>query len=396
MIYLDHNATTPLAPAALAAMLPYLSGEAGEFVNPSSASRAARRVRSALEHARQQVADLVAAEASEVIFTSGGSEANNSVLNHLVFADAKPMLAVGCSEHPAVMLAAERLEQQGVNLLRLAADRDGQFAEEALLQWLETIPQRVRSQSWLSLIYANNETGVLSPVVRFSELCHRYGVRVHSDAVQAAGKVAVNFAASGLTALSLSAHKLYGPKGIGALVLRNGVTLPPLLLGGGQEQQRRAGTENVAAIIGFGAAAALAAATLASEQQRLVTLRQRFEQGLLARCHGALIFAQRAERLPNTTLFALPGVHGATLVEMLDAAGFVLSSGSACGSALANANPRLLALGYRADEALGAVRLSMGQRTTQDDIERLLEVLVRLQRQLGSMANQIPLNGDVR
>jgi cysteine desulfurase len=368
MIYLDHNATTPLDERVLEAMLPYLASAHG---NPSSLHRVGRIARDAMETAREQVAALVGVSPTQVVFTSGGTEANNLALKGLAWALPRGRICIGATEHPAVLEPARFLEQQGWRMDYLAVDESGRITEEALNATSLDRPQIA------SVMFANNETGVIQDLDRVVGHLREHGAFIHCDAVQGIGKVAVNFAALGVHLMTLSAHKIYGPKGIGALVLDPATPLVPLIHGGGQERGLRGGTENVAAIVGFGKAAELAASELDQRREHLLRLRLRLERGL-ADLAGVTIFAHATERLPNTVLFALAGYDGEALVMLLDRKGFAVSSGSACASGVVEPSHVLLAMGVDAEVAKGAVRIGLGRDNGEADVDRLLEVLHEL------------------
>lgn len=369
--YLDYNATTPVDPRVVEAMLPYLSGPAG---NPSSAHRFGRAARAALEQARGEVAALVGAQPGQVIFTSGGTEANNLAIRgvmELVPDLGQPHaggVAVSAVEHASVLAPAARLAGRGVPLTRIPADSEGCIQPQAVDAALARHPALV------SVMWVNNETGVIQPVAEIAARVRAAGTCLHTDAVQAAGKVPVDFFASGAHLLSLSAHKIYGPKGVGALVVDPAVDLAPLIEGGGQERGLRGGTENVAGIVGFGVAASLAVRELEGQSNRLRRLRDGLERALAARA-GVTIFGAGAQRVPNTVQFAAPGIAGETLVLELDRRGVAVSSGSACGSERPEPSHVLAAMGVPRDLAYGALRVSLGQGTTQGDLDALLQAL---------------------
>jgi cysteine desulfurase len=365
MAYLDHNATTPLDARVLEAMLPYLESCYG---NPSGLYKLGRLSRSAIDAAREQVAALVGAEPSEVYFTSGGTEANNLALKGLALALPKGVIAIGATEHPSVSEPAHRLGTLGWQIEVIPVDGDG--LPDA--SFLDTLPQDALRVA--ALMLANNETGAVHPIAPIAERVRARGGFLHCDAVQAAGKLPVDFKRSGAHMLSLSAHKLYGPKGVGALVAERSVPLEALLDGGGQERGLRAGSENVAGIVGFGKAAELALSELEQRRARLLHLRARLEAGL-AELTGIALFAQGAERLPNTAQFGVAGCDGEALVMNLDRKGCAISSGSACASGGGEPSPVLTAMGVDADTAKSAIRVSLGKDNTEADIDRFLAAL---------------------
>ncbi len=371
MIYLDHNATTPMDERVLEAMLPYL----GRFFgNPSSLHRLGRISRSAVEQAREQVALLVNARADDVFFTSGGTESNNTAIKGLAEVLPKGRMAIGATEHPAVSAPAERLRRRGWAVDVVAVDGQGR------LDWRDH--EFAEDLRFASLMLANNETGVVQTIAPIAERLRSYGVILHCDAVQAVGKIVVDFAACGAHFLTLSSHKIYGPKGVGALVADRSLALPPLLDGGGQERELRGGTENVAGIVGFGRAAELARLELEARVSHLLGLRERLESGL-RNMGGVRLFSAEADRLPNTLQFGLAGIEGEALVMALDRRGIAVSSGSACASGAGEPSPVLLAMGIDPGVAKTAIRVSLGKDNTAADIDALLAALKDTAGQFG-------------
>lgn len=366
-VYLDHNATTPLDPAVLAAMLPWLESQYGNASSRHEFGRAARR---AIDEARQQVAAAVNAHPTEIVFTSGGSETNNLFLKGAAAVLKPGLLAVSAIEHPCVLKPAAQLARQGWQVRQLAVDGAGGIN---LADYAETLLDRPQL---LSVMLANNETGVVQDVAALADAAKVAGGWFHSDAVQALGKLTIDFRslnAAGVHALTLSAHKAGGPKGAAALVLDKRVELQPLIAGGGHERGLRSGTENVPAIVGFGVAAELAAQRVAELSARLRALQAKLEAGL-ARL-GARIFATEVSRLPNTSYFAFPDIDGETLVGKLDRAGFAVASGAACSSANPEPSHVLRAMGVAPEIARGAVRVSLGAGNTEAEIEQFISAL---------------------
>lgn len=376
--YLDHNATTPLRQAALEAMLPFFGQQHGNASSRHEYGRAARR---AIDEARQRVAHAVGAHPTEVIFTSGGSEANNLFLKGAA-AFLKPgTIAVSAIEHPCVREPAKALRRQGWRLREIAVDAECRIASADFSAVLAERP------ALISVMLANNETGALQDVAALAAQAKASGAWFHSDAVQALGKIPLDFRvlnAAGVHALTLSAHKLGGPKGAGALVVDKRVELAPLIDGGGHERGLRSGTENVPAIVGFGVACAAAVTELETLAQRLTALRGELERGLAAQ--GARIFAAGAQRLPNTVYFSLPGLDGETLVAKLDRAGYAVASGAACSSANPEPSHVLLAMGVESGLARGAVRVSLGTETTATEVAGFLQALAATVTSLQSLA----------
>jgi cysteine desulfurase len=357
--YLDWNATSPLAPQVREAMLPWL-GE--RFGNSSSRHEYGRQARAAIDEARERVAAAVGAHATEVVFVSGGSEANNLFIKGAAACMKPGLIAISGIEHPCVREPARQLRRAGWEVLEIAVDGGGRVDVAA---WHEVLARRPRL---VSMMLANNESGVLQDIARFADEAKSAGVWMHSDAVQALGKLPVDFRSLGVHAMTISSHKIGGPIGAGALVLDKRVELAPLIAGGGQERGLRSGTENVAAIVGFGVACEMAAAGVEEERCRLAALRDRLETALAT--PGARIFSADADRLPNTSFFAVEGIDGETLVAKLDRAGFACASGSACSSANPEPSHTLLAMGVEPDLARNAVRVSLGRDTTSDEVER--------------------------
>ncbi len=365
MIYLDHNATTPIDGRVLEAMLPYLKTFYG---NPSSLYRLGRASNSAIDTAREQIAALVGAQPSQIIFTSGGTEANNLALASLA---PHAGLAVSAIEHPSVIEPALHLKSLGHPLTLLEADADGLITQDAIDQIIPLKPGLV------SAMLANNETGAVQNIAYFAGQLAAHGINVHTDAVQALGKIPVNFNQLGVHLMSLSSHKIYGPKGCGALVFDKSIALNPLLLGGGQEQTFRAGTENVAAIVGFGKAAELAKIELAERHAHLLKLRKLLEQNLSA-IPNLTIFAKQTERLPNTVQMGIQGIDDEMLLMQLDQKNIAVSSGSACASTLREPSPVLLAMGIGAAQAKTAIRISLGKNNTEAEILEFIKQLKSL------------------
>jgi cysteine desulfurase len=381
VIYLDNNATTPVAPEVLAGMLPWF---AERFGNASSLHRLGQESADAVEAARGRLARLVGATAAEIVFNSGATEANNTAIRSAVRAQPdKRRLVTSAVEHPSVLEPLEALERDGYEIVRAPCLSSGRLDLEALLP---TIDARC---ALVSILWANNETGVVNDVQAIGEVCRAQRVPFHVDGVQAAGKLPLRLAGLPIDTCSFSAHKLHGPKGVGALYLRRGHPFEPLLRGGGQEKERRAGTENVPAIVGFGLAAELAAKWLATDgPQRLTALRERLERGLAERCGDVHVHGQDAPRIPNTANVRFGGLSGEALVLLASEEGVALSTGSACASGRHAPSHVLLAMGLAPEEASASVRFSLARGTSEGEIERCLELLPPLVAQLRSLAPQ--------
>ena len=366
-VYLDHNATTPLAPGVLAAMLPWYESR---FGNASSRHDYGRAARQAIDEARQRVAAAVGAHPTELVFASGGSEANNLFLKGAAASLRPGTLAVSAIEHPCVFKPAAQLARGGWQVATVAVDASGRV-DFAAFSGVQAMRPRLTS-----IMAANNETGVVQDIPLLADAAKAAGGWFHSDAVQALGKLPLDFRAlnaAGVHALTVSAHKAGGPKGAAALVLDKRVELQPLIAGGGHERGLRSGTENVPAIVGFGVAAELAAQGVAELTRRLRLLRKRLERGILTL--GARIFGGDAERLANTTYFAFPGVDGETLVAKLDREGFAVASGAACSSANPEPSHVLRAMGVAPELARGAVRVSLGAANSEAEVDEFINAL---------------------
>ncbi|MEI6542744.1 MAG: cysteine desulfurase family protein [Methylococcales bacterium] len=369
MIYFDYNATTPIDADVLEAMLPFLKVFYG---NPSSLSRPGRIVHSAINTAREQVAALVDVAPSQVIFTSGGTEANNMALASLPL---QAKLAISGIEHPSISEPALRLKDSGTPLDLISVDQSGVITPLALNEAIKNKPNMV------SIMLANNETGVIQDIASLTQTLKENNITVHTDAVQALGKIPVSFRQLGVDLMSLSSHKIYGPKGCGALIFDKNTPIRPILLGGGQEQNLRAGTENVAAIVGFGKAAELAKNELSKRHDHLASLKKILEAGLMS-IPDLTIFARHAMRLPNTTQFGILGIDGEMLLMKLDKKGFAVSSGSACASGSESFSPVLRAMKIEETLAKSAIRISLGIHNTKQEIIEFIDQLKILVNQL--------------
>ncbi|MBI2383250.1 MAG: cysteine desulfurase [Gammaproteobacteria bacterium] len=381
--YLDHNATTRADARVVEAMLPFLSGP---YANPSSQHRYGRAARDAVETARAQVAALAGADPGQAIFTSGGTEANNLAVKGIAARHPRERLLYSAVEHPCVLEPMKALAAHGHAVEAVAVDGQGRVDLAAF----EAQLARGRV-ALVSCMIANNETGVIQDLARIAALAHAAGAVVHADAVQAAGKIPLSFPESGAQLMSLSSHKIYGPKGVGALVADRALDLEPLLHGGGQERGLRGGTENVAGIVGFGAAAELARLELEARTAHVLRLRERLEAAL-RRIPGIRVFGAGAPRLPNTVQFAVPPVHSATLLGLLDKKGYAVSSGSACASGTDEPSHVLLAMGVAEDIALCAIRVSLGKDNTEAEADGFAGCLRELLASLGAAMPSVALN----
>lgn len=365
-VYFDHNASTPVDARVLAGMLPFLTDHYGNASSRHEYGRAARR---AIDEARQRVAFAVGAHPTEIVFTSGGSEANNLFIKGCAAKLPVGSVAISAIEHPCVREPAKQLVKAGWRLQQLEVDADGLTRRVTSTNWHET-------PSIISVMLANNETGAIQDVVEIALEAKQRRALMHTDAVQGFGKIPVDFRAlnaAGVSAMTLSAHKIGGPKGAGALVLDKRVDLQAQIAGGGHERGLRSGTENVAALVGFGLAAEHAVSELAERRLKFLALRDALEAGL--KRAGAVIFSQKIERLPNTSYFAFEHIDGETLVSKLDRAGFAVASGAACSSANPEPSAVLLAMKVPSSLARGAVRVSFGATNTVAQVEKFLQAL---------------------
>jgi len=376
-VYLDYNATTPVEPAVLDAMLPYFSAD---FGNAASIHSFGQKARAAVETAREQVAALIGARPQEIVFTSGGTESDNHAIFGIVAAlspsstspasaTSRPHVITSFIEHEAVLNACQALEKQGVDVTYLSVDQDGQIDLEQLRGALR--PQTVL----ISVMHANNELGTVQPLEEIGRIAKDADVYFHTDAVQSAGKIPIDVNQFKLDLLSLSGHKLYAPKGVGALYIRGGTRLRQLLYGGHHQRGFRPGTENVAGIVGFGKAAEIARHSLANDARRLGALRDQLEHGLLHRVPHSRINGAGAPRTPNTANLLFPGVEGEALLIALDLKGLACSTGAACSSGAVEPSHVLTAIGLPAEEARASLRFSLGRHTTQSDIDFALSVV---------------------
>jgi cysteine desulfurase len=381
-VYLDHAATTPVRPEARDAMLPYLDEQA--FGNPSSAHQAGRTARAGLDRARRQVAQAIGAEPGQVFFTSGGTEADNlAVLGAALAAsyDGKPMrAAVSAVEHKAVLAAAHAVAHLGGSEESIAVDRNGVVDLDHLDQALTRRPTVV------SVMWVNNETGVIQPIAEIGRRCRAAGVLFHTDAVQAFGNLPLRLGETPCDLLTLSAHKVGGPKGVGVLMVRSRDMVHPLIQGGSQQAGIRPGTENISGAVAFGCAAELAARDQPEHACRLAGLRNQLRERLRAAVPDLVVAGESADRVSHILNVCVPGADSETLLVHLDQAGIAASSGSACTTGAVEPSHVLVAMGIRRDLAIGAVRFSLGRTTTEADIERVGEEFPRVVARVRSVA----------
>ncbi|HZV79437.1 MAG TPA: cysteine desulfurase family protein [Candidatus Binatus sp.] len=394
-VYLDNAATTPLRTEALDAMLPFLRAD---YANPSSAHSAGQRARRALDNARERTAAVLGVRADEIIFTGGGSEADCTAIFGLCApgAGSRRRFITSAIEHHAVLHAAEAVREGGHSVTILPVDVEGFVHADALEEALRDVEVAgtERATTLVSIMHANNEIGTIEPIARLAAIAHEHGALFHTDAVQTVGHIPLDVGALGVDALSLSAHKFEGPKGVGALYVRNGLTTKPLIVGGTQEGGRRAGTENVAGIVGLAVALELAVSDVELSARRTAALRDQLIDGALT-LPGVSLNGPRHERVPNNANLRFEGIEAQTMVLALDLAGFEVSTGSACTSGSLEPSHVLSALGQSSAHARGAVRFTLGRTTSADDIACLLSRLGGTIQKLRALAGALEPGGGL-
>ena len=378
-VYLDHNATTPVHPAVVEAMTKVLRED---FGNPSSVHHFGQRAKSAMDQARSSVASLIGADPSEVVFTSGGTESDNFAIRgsaEALDATRRRHLIATTIEHEAVLNTLKALARRGRPTTLLRVDGTGIVAPDALKEALTD------DTALISVMHANNEIGTIQPILELARIAHDRGALFHTDAVQTAGKVSVDVKALDVDLLSISAHKFYGPKGVGALWIRRGLRLLPVLTGGKHERSRRAGTENVAGIVGMGVAASLAAAKIDEEANRMSALRDRLEEGVLRAVPGTTVNGARSPRVPNTTNISFDRIEAESLLIALDLEGVAVSTGSACSSGTLEPSHVLKAMGFPPHRTQNSIRFSLGAANTEADVDRVVAILPGIVDKLRSL-----------
>ena len=378
-VYMDNAATTALRRDVLDAMMPYLTDIYG---NPSSLHYFGQEAHKAVENARHQVASALNAEDNEIVFTGCGTEADNMALKGIAekYQSKGKHIITSSVEHHAILHTCEYLEKHGFEVTYLPVDEYGMVKAEQ-------VRDAIRSDTILvSIMFANNEVGTIMPIKEIGAVCREKGVFFHTDAVQAVGHAAIDVKAMNIDLLSLSAHKLHGPKGVGALYIRKGIVVPPLLHGGAQERRKRAGTENVAGIVGLGKAIEIACSDIEGTSKRMCYLRDKLINGIEASIPEVKLNGHRTERLPGNVNFSIKYIEGESILLMLDINGIAASSGSACTSGSLDPSHVLLAMGMPHETAHGSLRLTLGDDTTEDDIDYVLEVLPEIVVKLRKMS----------
>jgi cysteine desulfurase len=380
LIYLDNAATTPVHPEVLGAMIPFLTTQ---YANPSTLYTFGREAREAVETARAQVAALINADPAEIYFTSGATESDNwAIMSTAQATESKGKQIITTPiEHHAVLGTCEHLKRtRGYDLVVVPVDGEGLVDPEAVRRAItdETV--------LITIMHSNNEIGVIEPIAEIGRIAGEKGILFHTDATQSVGKAPIDVRELGVDMLSLSGHKLYGPKGIGALYVRKGIRLPPYLHGGAQEGSKRAGTHNVPGIVGLGKACEIALATMAEESARMQALRDRLIDGITELIPDVRLNGSREKRLPNNTNMSIAGIEGESMILMLDYHGICVSSGSACTSGSLAASHVLLAIGVPHELAHGSLRLTLGHENTQEDVDKVLEVLPTIVERLRAMS----------
>ena len=384
-VYLDNAATTALSPKVLEKMMPYLTDTYGNASSPHSFGQTARI---GVEHAREQVARAINADPSEIVFTGCGTESDNTVLFGVVerYAKKGDHIITTNVEHHAILHSCAALEKKGIKVTYLPVDKDGLVTPE---QVRDAITDKT---ILVSVMFANNEVGTIMPIPEIAAVCHEKGVLFHTDAVQAAGHIPIDVKAMGIDMLSISGHKFHGPKGVGVLYERKGIRLPSYIIGGEQEKGRRAGTENVAGIVGLGEALELAVTNMSETSARMTRMRDRLIEGIEATIPEVKLNGHRTKRLPNNVNFSIKYIEGESILLMLDMAGIAASSGSACTSGSLDPSHVLLALGLTHEVAHGSVRMTLGDDTTDEDIDYVLETLPKVAHRLRAMSPISPID----
>ena len=377
MIYLDHAASTPLNEDVLQEMLPYLKEQ---FGNPSSIHRYGRLAHKAIEKARKQVANLINAEPSEIFFTSGGTESNNTAISGIMKKFPNSQLITSAIEHDAILEPCRKLKSQDYDVVYLPVDKYGLVSASDLK---DTISEKTKL---VSIMFGNNEIGTVQPISEFAIICHDKNVLLHTDAVQAVGKIPIDVKELGIDLLSISSHKINGPKGIGALYVKKGISLDPLIFGGGQENGLRSGTENVANIVGFGKACEIAKNNMHENISNLKQLRDSLISQVKNQIPSVSLNGHQEKRLPNNSHFTFLGINGEDLIIKLDENNIAASTGSACSVRTQKASHVLKAMGFSHEQITGSLRMTVGITNTQDEINQTVKILKDIVKELRAVS----------
>ncbi|MBI5698589.1 MAG: cysteine desulfurase [Thaumarchaeota archaeon] len=376
MIYMDHAASTPIATPVLDEMMPYLKENYG---NPSSIHRFGRVATKAIDIARKRIAELINANPNEILFTSGGTESNNTALFGIL-SQNKGQLITSSIEHDAILEPCKRLEQLGHDVVYLSVDHAGMID-------VENLKSKITDKTaFVSIMFANNEVGTIQPIKDISKICKEHNIPFHTDAVQAVGKIPVDVKELGIDLMSISSHKINGPKGIGALYIKHGILLDPFILGGGQENGMRSGTENVANIVGFGKACQVAKENLQANNANLKNLRDHLVERVSKELSHTTMNGHKEERLPNNAHFTFLGVNGEDLIIKLDEHGIAASTGSACSVKTQKASHVLMAMGFTHEQITGSLRLTVGMTNTIPEIDQTVDILKKVVSELRAVS----------
>lgn len=377
MIYLDNAASTKIHDDVLQEMLPYLKEQ---FGNPSSIHRYGRMAQKAIQKARKQVADLINADPSEIFFTSGGTESNNAALYGMVKKTPNSRIITSSIEHDAILEPCKKLEKEGFEVIYLPVDNQG------MVDTMDLSKSITKNTSLVSIMLGNNEVGTLQPVFEFVKICHKQKIPFHTDAVQAVGKIPIDVKTLGIDLLSISSHKLYGPKGVGALYVNKEITIDPMILGGGQEKGFRSGTENVANIVGFGKACEIAKNNFVENTKKMKELRDYLSSSILQKINEVTLNGHHEKRLPNNVHLTFLGVNGEDLLIKLDENGVAASTGSACSVQIQKASHVLQAMGFSHEQITGSLRLTIGISNTFEEMDKTIEILKKVVEELRSVS----------
>ena len=377
MIYLDNAASTKIHDDVLESMMPYLKEQYG---NPSSIHRYGRLAHKAIEKARKQVANLINADSSEILFTSGGTESNNTALYGIAKKNPRPRIITSSIEHDAILEPCKRLEKEGYDIIYLPVNNYG------LIDPLTLKNNLTENTSLVSIMFGNNEVGTVEPISDFTNICKERNILFHTDAVQAAGKIPINVKELGVDLLSISSHKINGPKGIGALYIKRGISIDPVILGGGQENGLRSGTENVANIVGFGKACELSGINLVENISKMIELRDYLSNKIIKEIPEVTLNGHPEIRLPNNIHLTFLGVNGEDLLIKLDEYGIAASTGSACSVQIQKASHVLQAMGFSHEQITGSLRLTIGISNNLEEMDKTVEILKTVVKELRSVS----------